>query len=280
MEQSSNPLRQFFRQPAIYIRLPSQGKFWPPGSIDIPADGELPILPMTAIDEITYRTPDALFNGNAVVSVLQSCVPNIIDAWQTPSTDLDTLLVAIRIASFGHAMGIDTSCPNCGHEAEYEADLRALMDNLKSADYQSTVRHGDMEIFFQPLSYRQITQNSIRQFEEQKVMNMMPDTDLTESDKITRLNQAIARLTDLTVDALAQCVSMIRTPQAQVTEMEYIREFLANTESRIFNEIRDHVIGLRGATDLPPLKIQCSNCEHRYEQPVTLDQSFFFADAS
>ena len=68
---SNNPLQQYFRQPAIYLRLPSNGEFYPPGSIDMPVNKEIPIFPMTAIDEITYRTPDALFNGTAVVNVIQ-----------------------------------------------------------------------------------------------------------------------------------------------------------------------------------------------------------------
>ena len=56
----NNPLKQYFRQPAIYIRLPSQGKNYPEGSLNMPPTGELAVYPMTAIDEITYRTPDAL----------------------------------------------------------------------------------------------------------------------------------------------------------------------------------------------------------------------------
>ena len=111
---NSNPLAKFFRQPAIYARLPSGGKNWPNGTINMPANSELPILPMTAIDEITYRTPDALFNGEAVTGVIQSCVPSIKNAWATPSIDLDTILVAIRIASYGHEMEIGTKCPKCG----------------------------------------------------------------------------------------------------------------------------------------------------------------------
>ena len=62
MAQNDNPLRRYFRQPAIYIRLPSAGKFYPPGTLDMPANNELPVLPMTAVDEIVSRTPDALFN--------------------------------------------------------------------------------------------------------------------------------------------------------------------------------------------------------------------------
>jgi len=116
MTQTSNPLRQFFRQPAIYLKLPSAGRYWPAASLDLPANGELPIYPMTAIDEITYRTPDALFNGQAVISVIQSCVPAIKNAWHVPNIDLSPLLIAIRIASQGHEMGLNAVCPACSHE--------------------------------------------------------------------------------------------------------------------------------------------------------------------
>ena len=35
-----NPLQRFFRQPKIYIRLPSKGNFYPKGAIDIPESGD------------------------------------------------------------------------------------------------------------------------------------------------------------------------------------------------------------------------------------------------
>ena len=89
MTINANPLKQFFRQPVIYARLPSKGKFYPPGTLDMPANNELPVLPMTAIDEITYRTPDALYNGQATVDVIQSCLPNIKNAWVIPAMDMD-----------------------------------------------------------------------------------------------------------------------------------------------------------------------------------------------
>ena len=94
MTQTANPLKQFFRQPSIYLRLPSLGQYWDQSAIDMPPNKELPVYPMTAIDEITYRTPDALFNGQAVINVIQSCIPAIRDAWSTPGSDLNSILVA------------------------------------------------------------------------------------------------------------------------------------------------------------------------------------------
>ena len=53
---SNNPLTQYFRQPAVYVKLPSGGKYYSEGSIVMPANQELPVYPMTAIDEIAYKT--------------------------------------------------------------------------------------------------------------------------------------------------------------------------------------------------------------------------------
>lgn len=280
MDQNSNPLKQFFRQPSIYIRLPSQGQFWEPGSIDMPRNGEVPVLPMTAIDEMTYRTPDALFNGQAVVSVIESCIPCIKDAWQCPTIDLDTILIAIRLASFGHEMQIDTVCPHCSNSEEYGVDLRNILDNLKAADYTQNIINGDLEIYFRPLTYRQTTDNTLRQFEEQKVLNVIPDVEMEDREKLSRLNAALSNLTKLTIETLAQTISLVKTPNATVSESEYITEWLANAPSSIFDRIKDHVIGLREVSEIKPLAINCVQCQQTFEQSITLDQAFFFGDAS
>lgn len=280
MDQNSNPLKQFFRQPSIYIRLPSQGQFWEPGSIDVPRNGEVPVLPMTAIDEMTYRTPDALFNGQAVVSVIESCIPCIKDAWQCPTIDLDTILIAIRLASFGHEMQIDTVCPHCSNSEEYGVDLRNVLDNLKAADYTQNIINGDLEIYFRPLTYRQTTDNTLRQFEEQKVLNVIPDVEMEDREKLSRLNAALSNLTKLTIETLAQTISLVKTPNATVSESEYITEWLANAPSSIFDRIKDHVIGLREVSEIKPLTINCVQCQQTFEQSITLDQAFFFGDAS
>ena len=102
----TNPLRQYFRRPALYLTLPSRGKFYPEGALEMPENGELAVYPMTAIDEITSKTPDALFNGNAVPEIIKSCVPGIKDPWAVPSVDMDAILVAIRAATNGNDLEI------------------------------------------------------------------------------------------------------------------------------------------------------------------------------
>jgi len=280
MTQLSNPLRQFFRQPAIYLKLPSAGRFWPAGSLDLPDNGELPIYPMTAIDEITYRTPDALFNGQAVVSVIQSCVPAIKNAWHVPNIDVSPLLIAIRIASYGHDMSLNTTCPACSHEEEYSVDMRTVLDYIKSPDFSQTVNYGDLEIIFRPVNYEQQNQSSISQFEQQKILAALPASDLPDEEKMNRLTQAMKVITDLTINIVSQSIAAIRTPNSAVTDVVQIEEFLRNCESKIYNQIREHVISLRQQSEIPPMKIKCSECENEFNQPIDLDIANFFASAS
>lgn len=280
MTQSLNPLRQYFRQPAIFLRLPSNGNFWPEHALTMPDNKELPVLPMTAVDEITYRTPDALFNGQAVVNVIQSCVPNIKDAWECPTADINAILTAIRIASYGHEMAIETKCTSCGHTDEYALDLRSVLDQLKMSDYNKTIKHGDLEIAFQPINYKNQNETNQLQFDQQRLLAMLPTSDLPDEQKIQKLNAALARITELTIEALKWSIHSVRTPQAIVTNPDHIQEFLSNCDRTLFNEIREHVIALRAVSELTPLKIECSECHHKYEQTLNLDMTSFFAAAS
>ena len=276
MPNPDNPLRRHFRQPVIHLRLPSGGRFYPPGALNMPPSGELPVLPMTAVDEIVTRTPDALFNGSAIPDIISSCIPAIRDPWSVPSVDLNSILVAMRLASYGHKMDVSSTCPNCKNNNEFDLDLRIIMDSLKTPDYDTPLVLGDLTITFVPLSYRQINQNSQMQFEDQKLMQALNSTDMDTEQRLAMLSESFKKITALTVRAIAVSISSIRTPDAIVTEPEYILEFLNNCEKDIFQQIRDCAIALRQAGEIKPLDITCSECSHKYTQDFSLDMSNFF----
>ena len=280
MINQANPLSQYFRQPAIHVRLPSQGEFYPPNTLTLPPNGEVPVLPMTAVDEITYRTPDALFNGSAVVSVIQSCVPAVRDPWRVPSIDIDALLIAIRIASFGHGMDLNTQCPSCNHQEEITIDLRSVNDSLRIGNYDESLHIGDLEVYFRPLNYREVNENNQQQFEQQQGLRMLADPDVDEKIKAEQLTRSVSAINALTVRTIAQSIAVIKTPSAAVNEFEHIYEFLNNCDRAVFGRLRDHAIELRQHSEVQPIAITCSNCSHEYQQPFTLDMSSFFADAS
>jgi hypothetical protein len=276
MPNLDNPLRRHFRQPVIHLRLPSGGRFYPPGALNMPPSGELPVLPMTAVDEIVTRTPDALFNGSAIPDIVSSCIPAIRDPWSIPSVDLNSILVAMRLASYGHKMDVTSTCPNCKNNNEFDLDLRLIMDSLKTPDYDTPLILGDLTITFVPLSYRQINQNSQMQFEDQKLMQALNGADMDTEQRLAMLSESFKKITALTIRAIAVSISSIQTPDALVTEPEFILEFLNNCEKDLFQQIRDHAIALRQAGEIKPLDITCSECSTKYTQDFSLDMSNFF----
>lgn len=271
-----NPLEKYFRQPAIYVKLPSGGQGYAPGVIDMPANGELPIYPMTALDEITSRTPDALFNGSAVINIFKSCVPNIKDPWQISSVDLDMLLTAVKIASYGHDMEITSKCPKCNKDSDFVQDLRTVIDQYQMADYATPLTMGDMEIYFKPLTYKEINETSQRSFEQQKAMQMKQQE--TDEDRVREISDALRAITEVTIQGMSQAIHTIKIADDMVTDTQHIKEFLVNADRKVFDAIKAHLAVIKSASEIKPLKIKCreEDCGHEYEQPFTLDMSNFF----
>ena len=272
---NQNPLKQYFRRPAVYVRLPSNGKYYAPGVVNIPENGELPVYPMTAIDDITLRTPDALFNGTAMAEVMKSCIPNIIDPWAINNIDLDAILIAIRSASGDSNLEIESTCPACKEGSTYGVDLIAILSQLKSADYTSELQINDLKIKFRPLNYKEMNQASVGQFETQRAFAMLEQIQ-DEEERNLKSKEALHNVTELTMKLLSNAMEYVSTPTIQVTEKEYILDFLRNCDKTAYTNIRDHLSSLRSSTEIKPLKIKCVHCEHNYDQPFTLNTSDFF----
>ena len=189
-------------------------------------------------------------------------------------------MVAIRIASYGHNMEMSTACPHCENEADYGIDLRNILEQMKTPDYSKPIVAGDLQIFFKPMTYRNLNSNNQKQFEEQKLLQVLPGSEMPDVDKMTAMSAALIKLTNITIDALSQSVATVKTPDALVSEPEFIEEMLKNCDRRLFTQIRDHIINIKAEAEIQPMKLKCSACEKEYQQAVTLDMTSFFGDAS
>jgi hypothetical protein len=274
----NNPLSNYFRTPAISIQLPSRGKFWPEGAIDLPVTGELDVYPMTARDEILFKTPDSLLNGNATKTCISSCIPAIKDPSAIPSIDLDTILVAIRIASVGENMAIKSKCPKCKEQNEYEIDLRAILDSIQAPkDLAAPVTYNGLKIYLRPQSYADINAKSIEDFERQRAVTAATQEGIPEAERMEQFKAIFTKLTDLTVNSLANGINYIELPDGTtVDDRGYILEYVSNASRELFKEVKTTVAEFNNSCKIKPLHIKCADCEHEYDTPIVLDQSTFF----
>ena len=275
MALENNPLKQYFRRPAIYLKLPSGLHAYSDEIVNKPESGELAVYPMTAIDEITTRTPDSLYNGTAMVDIIRSCIPDIKNPWQISNVDLDAILIAIRSASSGNELKLTSDCPECNEVSDYSVNLVALLSTLKSGDYESELLLSDLLIKFRPLTYKEVNQISNKQFESQRLFNEINDEEDFDI-KTKKTQEAILSVTELTMEILAKTIVYIKTPSAFVEDTNYILEFLKNCSRETYTILRDHNTKLRADSEIKPIKLKCVSCQHEYEQSFTLSASDFF----
>jgi len=278
----SNPLKKYYRQPKQFIKLPSGYKYYPAGAIEVPTSGEVAVYSMTAKDELLFKTPDALLNGEATTQVIQSCIPAIKDAWQMPSIDVDASLIAIRMATYGTKMNIPITVPNTDIQKDFELDLQGTLDKVLNAHYQNKTLVGNMEITTQPLTYDQFSKMAIKSFEESRLQKVLQDQDMSEEEKLRRFQQSLNKLTDLNVSMVADTVASVKVDGETVTDKNMIKDFIENSEKSFFQSILDHLEIQRQAFALPNITVQSTEEEKKagapeeYTIPVQFDTSNFF----
>jgi hypothetical protein len=278
--KKSNPLSQWFRQPKIFVKLPSQGNYYPTGSLDKSSTGEYPVYAMTAKDELMFKTPDALLSGQSTVEVIKSCIPAIQDPWNMPSLDIDAALIAIRVATYGENMGVEANCPHCGIENDYDIDLVHWLDRINGWQFAPEVDLAPLTIIVRPYTYRELSQTSLKTLEHQRIFNVINSEELSDEQKIEKFGNSFVKLTSLTVDIIAGCVAKIITPDGEVTDLDHIKEFISNSPKDVFDKISNHVNEMKKNIELPVQHVVCSSCSKEFDMPVTMDQSNFFGVGS
>jgi len=283
VKQGANPLQKYFRQPKNYVRLPSRGKYYPAGALDLPVTGELPVYAMTAKDELTFKTPDALMNGQATVDVIQSCVPNIKNAWLMPSIDLDAVLIAIRVATYGESMDVSITVPNTTIKRDYSMDLRRALDDLMLGKFSDSLMIGSMKVNIRPINYKEFTDGAVKTFEEQRIYNVVNDNKIDDQTKLDMFHQSFRKLTDITISMVSNSVVSIEVDGETVTDSNHIREFIANAEKNFYSAVMEHVTKQRESFSIKPIRVTSTPDDIKagapatFEVPVTFDQSNFFA---
>ena len=279
-----NPLQKHFRQPKIYLKLPSQGRWYPNGAIDLPENGEIPIYSMTAKDELTFKTPDALLNGQSVVDVIQSCAPNIKNAWAVPSVDLDCLLVAIRMATFGEKLEVNVNIPNTEIQKTYEVDCKLLIDRYINAKFQDVMHIDGFTVTLKPISYKVFTQMAIKTFEEQRLLSTVNNEDIDSGQKLERFNKSFQVLTDINVQIMKDAIVSIRWQnEEEVTNPTHIAEFIDSADAKVFNGVKKHFDENKKQFQVQPMQVNATDEEikagapKQFDVPISFDQANFFA---
>jgi hypothetical protein len=274
---ANNPLQKFFRQPKIFIKLPSKGKYYSPGVITGDTD-KLPVFGMTGMDEILIKTPDALITGESTVKVVESCCPWINDAWELSNLDLELILAAIRIATYGNAITMSSVCEHCETENEYNLELTKIIDYYNHISFDSNAVLKDIVIKLKPLCYKEVTHFSQKNFELRQQLDtaaQLPDVE-ERSKTLATLYEAYG---NLQIEVYSANIEAVEVGATIVNERAFINEWLANTEKSIFDQLKSHIDKNTKLWETPPQVAHCDSCGKENILNIALDHSAFFATA-
>lgn len=269
-----NPLQQFYRQPKIYIQLPSKGQYYPEGTLVGDAEN-VPIFAMTGMDELIMKTPDALFNGVASVKLMESCCPYIKDGTVVPSIDVDTILAAIRVATFGDTMSITHTCTACDAFSDYEIPTQVIIEHYGHLSFNNRKVIGDLTILFRPLSYGEMTAFNIENFTLQKMLLQLSKT-AEYDERQQHLTDIYKKLSMVQAAIFVKSIESIQFGDTVVNDPLHISEWLSNCDSDYYNEIKSHLEANKEIWSVPKTKVKCMECGNEDLVDVVLDQSHFF----
>jgi hypothetical protein len=269
-----NPLQKYYRQPKLYISLPSKGLYYATGSLQ--GDwSNVPVFAMTGMDEIIFKTPDALYSGEATKQVIESCIPYIKDGFAVPSIDVDTLILAIRIATFGETLSVDKSCQHCEAENTYDIPLTKCMEYFSQLKYDNNLQINDeITLKIRPLTYHELNHYAIENFKIQKKMLQIDQIDDVEKQKI--FDEIYKNLSDLQLDLFLTSIESVRVPEAEIIDKQIIYDWLVNSDRELFAQVKAKLESNRDIWNIPTQQVQCGSCQQHNQLEITLDQSIFF----
>lgn len=257
--------------PGDTIRLPSKGIFYKNGELDDSTiDGEVVIKPMTVTDELLMRSPDMLFQGSAIETVIKRCCPQILKPLDLAVVDVDYIFVHLRKISYGSSLPIQWACEDTKKEAcvqkwgddkrkteEYLIPLDKIARNVKEFDasdaklYVFTLKNG-MLVKMRPVRMRDWLK-----------LQQLSYTDL-DIEKVKKIK------------AESYC-AMIESVDG-ITEQEMLEEWILNLPKTLDIEFEKHVNQLTKVTwgvDFS-IEITCKKCNQQVKTSLPINPLYFF----
>ena len=277
----SNPLISAYRKPSLYINLPSGGKYYDPAP-KLSVDQELAVYAMTARDELITKTPDALFNGEASVSLIQSCCPDIPNPRQIPVNDLMVIMLAIRQASYGDDIEVEVECPECQHKNNVGVNCQSIIDGAmqKAQPSNSITLNEGFEVILKPYSLQDRNTLQIQQIKQVKMIEGLQNAQIDDQARQDMFGKTFVELAELTIDLVVNSVDSVRTPGSDgeiVDNKDMIRDWLKSITSKDYEQIKAKVEELSADGINNNFSIKCESCDHEWKTEVELDVTNFFA---
>ena len=271
-----NPLSDYYREKEIYVKLPTQGK-WYKNKPNLTKDGEIGVRPMTLKDEMLLKIPDSLYNGESLYEVFKSIVPDIVDPYDISIPDVDVILLASKAVSNGNDLNVDATCPKCLHTASYSINIPAMLSRVKTNIESVEIEIKNLKIRLKPNTLAAVTASSIQSLENTKIIAAMSNDANPENKAL--MQQSLEKSTGATIGLLADNIEQIELPNGSIViDKQQIVEWMINSDAATINVLKKYTLGLNKNGLPTEFPFMCDNeeCNHEFKSNIQFNPTFFF----
>lgn len=279
-----NPLSKYTKVESLYTKLVTNDVIKYKEGVLVSNTVECGICARSARDELMFNNPDALMNGEAVVNVIENCVPNVANARELFVPDVELLLIGIKLATKETEYHIEVDCPNCAHHGAFERNLQYLMDSAELLTEQPTLLLedvGGLILKFKPHTWQEHSTFGLRMFNEQKRAQLLEKSEMTEKKKMKEFTDIFENMTQLSFDMAVANIDYIETIDGDKVDLpEHISEWLGTQPAYILKQIRERADFINNVGVSHELDVGCSSCGHEWVlENLQFDPSSFFVQS-
>ena len=259
-----NPLLERIRMPGETYTLPSKGLLYSNDELapDV-KNGEVHILPMTAMEEILMRSPDKLFSGGAITDIFSRCIPQVQKPLEMFAKDVDFLLICLRKVSYGPEIEV-TFQHDCkdAKEHSYVIPIDHFIDNTRGIDptkvgskFTCKLPNGQ-NVELRPIRYRDVV-SALQTLNEIQSTQRVPDVKEVQQNSIRTLLNVIDN-----VDGH--------------NDREMIREWLTELSPGFTNKIKETIEDINNWGPVFSKPVRCKDCGEEIDVATPLNPMAFF----
>jgi hypothetical protein len=258
IENEINPLTSFFRKQKLALQLPSKGHWYSSDDITFNNDNSLPVFAMTAELDMQFRAGDFTLTGKTTYDMIKGCIPAIHHPENILNIDIDAILLAIRLASYGDEFSATVSVPNTTLTRTINFSISKLLSELNNRkeiwDDQITIEdeHGTiLQLELYPIPLKNIFLTSKTIYTQKRVLSKNVDVNDNIADE-NIFNNSMKTLTESAIKLLCSSIKSITAKDntgkilANVIanspeEIDKIAYIIRSMDIEFFNAMRDHL---------------------------------------
>lgn len=303
-----NPLLEELHEagvlPDISIELPTGGVFYDEGVFEEGTDiKDIPIGTLGILDENAFRDPVLLATGKAIKRLIQHVCPCILRPGELAEVDVEAILIATRLASYGPNLNLTHTCQNpeiksdaenpeeafvCREKNELVIDLQEFimrygaLENMEEFDLTLSI---GQHVRLRPTTYDMAIQLMMDLYKTSRKVQSLSQLEIEDTLFDENLMQSYIDVIDSTVntniDALLSSIYSVTSKSGVVyQERDMIEAWLLQLPKPVVDEIRNRITKISTRLKkIPEVKYNCQHCGFENTLYVQLDPQMLFSQA-